>query len=53
MPQKKLVITVYDGDGEVKFSKDPASPDDVIPTLQLFGEVGYEIDIAIREFKVE
>lgn len=53
MKQMKLVITVYNGDGEVIFSKDPAIPQDVNSCIALFGEVGNEIDIAIREFEIK
>lgn len=52
MNQMKLVITVYNGDGEVIFSKDPAVPQDVNACINLFAEVGNEIDIAIREFEI-
>lgn len=51
MKQKKLVITVYDSNGEVIFSKDPAVPDHVASVLSLYGEIGNEICIAVREFE--
>lgn len=50
MNQKKLVLTVYSPDGEVQFSKDPATPDEIIASLHLFTEIGNEIYIAVREF---
>lgn len=49
--KKKLVLTIYGADGEVQFSKDPASPDDVIAGLTLYSEVGTEICVAIREME--
>lgn len=52
MKQKKIVLTVYSPDGEVQFSKDPASPQDVMSALSLFDEIGNEITLAIREFEV-
>lgn len=52
MKQKKLVLTVYSPDGEVQFSKDPASAQDVMSALTLFDEIGNEVCIAIREFEV-
>lgn len=51
MKQKKLVITVYDSNGEVIFSKDPAVPDHVASVLALYAEIGNEICIAIREYE--
>lgn len=48
---KKIILTVYDKDGNVQFSKDPASPQDVMSCITLFDEVGNEICIAIREFE--
>lgn len=50
MKQRKIVLTVYDSDGKVVFSKDPAVPQDVMPCLQLFDEIGNEICVAIREY---
>lgn len=50
MPQKKLVLTVYDENGEVTFSKDPAAPQDIMSALTLFDNIGNEIYIAVREF---
>lgn len=47
--KKKLVLTVYDANGEVSFSQDPSNPDSVIAALTLFNEVGTEICIAIRD----
>lgn len=52
MKQKKLVLTVYSPGGEVQFSKDPASPQDVMSALTLFDEIGNEITLAIREFEI-
>lgn len=52
MKQKMLVLTVYSPDGEVQFSKDAASPQDVMSALTLFNEIGNEITLAIREFEV-
>lgn len=46
--QKKLVLTVYNADGEVIFSKDPASFEHVQSSLIMFDEVGTEIYLAIR-----
>lgn len=52
MKQKYLSISVYNGDGEVIFSKDPASLQDVTSVLMLFDDLGNEIDVSIREFDV-
>ena len=49
--RKKLVMTVYDKDGDVQFSLDPASGDAVMSALTLFTEVGTEICLAIRDFE--
>ena len=48
MPKKKLVMTVYDKDGNVQFSQDPASGDAVMAALTLFTEIGTEICLAVR-----
>lgn len=53
MKQKKLVLTVYDKDGNVQFSKDPAVPDNILAALSLFNEIGDEIYVAVREFDVD
>lgn len=50
--KKKIVLTVYDPNGDVQFSKDPASGNDVMSALTLYDEVGTEICIAVREFEV-
>lgn len=47
--RKKLVMTVYDKDGNVQFSQDPASGDSVMAALTLFTEVGTEICLAVRD----
>lgn len=52
MKQKKLVLTVYGEDSEVRFSSDPASPEQIMSALTLFNEIGTEICIAIREVEV-
>lgn len=51
MEQKKLVITVYDEQGELIFSKDPAIPQNVNAVLSLYDEIGYEICIAVRKYE--
>lgn len=51
MEQKKLVITVYNENGEVVFSKDPAIPQNVPAVLSLFDEIGYEICVAVRKYE--
>lgn len=50
---KKLVLTVYDVNGDVIFSKDPANGNDVISCLTLFDEIGTEICVAVREFQLD
>ena len=52
MKQKKLVLTVYSADGNVQFSKDPATPDEVIASLHLFTAVGNEIRVSVGELDI-
>lgn len=49
--RKKLVMTVYDKDGNVQFSQDPASGDSVMAALTLFNEVGTEICLVVGTFE--
>ena len=49
--RKKLVMTVYDKDGNVQFFVDPASVDAVMAALTLYTEVGTEICLAIRDIE--
>lgn len=51
MKQRKLVISVENENGQVVFSKDPAHPDHVAPTLALYSEVGNTITIKVVEFE--
>jgi len=52
MKQVKLVITVYDKDGEVVFSQDPANMQNVNSCVDLWHEPGTEICLAFREVDV-
>lgn len=49
MKQTKLVISVYDKNGELVFSQDPASIDNVRSCIDLWHEDGTEICLAFRE----
>lgn len=52
MKQTKLVITVYDKDGNVVFCQDPATIANVQSCIDLWHEVGNEISLAFREIDV-
>lgn len=49
MKQVKLVVTVYDKDGNVVFSQDPANVQNVQSCIDLWHEAGTEICLAFRE----
>lgn len=51
MKQAKLVVTVYDADGEVVFSKDPADMQTVASCVSLWHDAGTEIYLAFREIE--
>lgn len=52
MKQVKLVVTVYDKDGNVVFSQDPANVQNVQSCIDLWHEAGTEICLAFREIDV-
>lgn len=52
MKQVKLVITVYDKDGNLVFSQNPATIQNVQSTIDLWHEAGTEISLAFREIDV-
>ncbi len=52
MKQVKLVVTVYDKDGNVVFSQDPANVQNVQSCIDLWHAPGTEICLAFREVDV-
>ena len=52
MKQTKLVVTVYDKDGNLVFCQDPATFDNVRSCVDLWHEVGNEIYLAFREVEL-
>lgn len=52
MKQLKLILTVKDSDGTVKFHKDGATPQDFVASLNLFGADGISVIADIVEVEI-
>lgn len=52
MKQLKLILTVKDSEGNVKFHKDPAVPQDFMAALNLFTEAGTVVSSEVVELDI-